>query len=240
MNKKLKQELKTAFDAPVPKRKSEFLASIPYPKATTFEFYFSQIRYIRKRFWCLSVLLMIGMMLLTRISMNTSKTVALLSAALPLFTLLGIMELNKSTAYHMTELETSCKYNFAKITLIRLTILGSFHFLVLFILLVFFANQSEYGILRYILYTITPFLLSTYCSLFVINILKTKDTLYTCSGITAFISICILMLNKNVTIIYTESLTIAWIGAFILIAILLVREIKILINQREELQWNLL
>lgn len=239
MNKKLKQELKTAFDVPIPKTKAEFLASLPYPKATTFEFYFSQIKYIRKRFWCLSILLMIGMMLLTKIAVNGYTAVGILSAALPLLTILGIMELNKSTSYHMSELEISCKYNLVKIMLIRLAILGSFHFLILFILLIAFVSQNEYGLLRYILYMITPFFLSTYCSLFVTNLLKTRDNLYICSGITIFISICILILNKNFAIIYTAQLTIFWISVFILITILLFKEIKKLVTQKEEFQWNL-
>lgn len=237
MNKKLKKALKSTFVAPKPTKKSEFLNSLPYPKATNLEFYLSQIRYIRKRFWCLSVLLLIGMTVFSLNFVQGEEIVGVLSAVLPLLTLLGITEISKSMSYNMTELEMSCKYNLGKITLIRLSIIGVFHLAILLLSLLLFKNQSQYGLLRYSLYAVTPFLLSSYISFWVANRMKSKDTLYICSGVTAFISMAMFAMSSNFTVIYGRDYALFWSMAFIAIAVLLTKEIYFLLTERDE-QWN--
>lgn len=238
MNKKLKKALKSAFCAPKPTRKLEFLNSLYYPKATYLEFCLSQIGYIRKRFWCLSIL---SLVVLVAISLNLKQdyeVVGILSAILPLLTLISITEIRKSISFNMAELEMSCKYNFGKITLIRLSSIAVCHFVILSLALLIFKNQSQYGMIRYSLYAVTPFLLSSYLSFWVTNHIKSKDTLYVCSGVTAFISISVIVMSSGVTAIYEGNYTMLWGVAFITIAALLIKEIYFLLTERTE-QWSL-
>ena len=237
MNSKMKTILKSAFNVPQPTRKEEFLNSLSYPKATTYEFFLSQLWYIRKRFWCLSLLLFVGMTIFSTQLKHGSEIICFISTVLPLLTLLTITEIGKSMSFHMGELEDSCRFNLSKITLIRLSIIGFFHFVILLLVLFIFKDNSQYGLLRYALYAVTPFLLSSYLSFWITNHFRTKDATYICGGVTIFISLLIFMLNSNHTVLYNPDYTIIWAVAFIIIFILLIKEIYFLLNERIG-QWN--
>lgn len=238
MNKKLKKELKAAFNAPTPTRKLDFLMDFPYPEANMFEFVCSQISYIRKRFWILSICVVITMLTCAEIFDNGYKTMVLLSTALPLLTLIGVVEINKSLSHNMQELEMSCKYSLGKIILIRLSAIGSFQFIVLLTLLIPFTTKTNLGFLRNTVYIITPFLLCSYLSLFITNHLKTKDTIYICGVVTGFISICTFILTTNIDKVYASQFIIFWNLTFILMIGLIGYEICKLMRRTEELQWN--
>lgn len=237
MDRKLRQALKSAFDAPKAARKVDFLNSLPYPKATNLEFFLSQIGYIRKRFWCLSVLLLIGMAALSLTFKQGKEIVGEISAVLPLLTLIGITEINKSVSFRMTELEMSCKYNLADITLIRLCVIGAFHFIILLFAMLLFKDKSQYGMFRYGLYLVTPFLLSSYLAFWVTNHIKSKDTLYICSGVTAFVFFIIHFMDQNFAVIYAADYTLLWSMALLVIAALLTREIYVMLTERNK-QWS--
>ncbi|MEF9960769.1 MAG: hypothetical protein RR776_12480 [Niameybacter sp.] len=236
MSKKLNEQLKKAFEAPSPTGKNEFLTNLPYPKASVFGILICQMGYIRKRFWCLSILGMIGLLVIL-VSMEFGyEKVSLISSIMPLFTILGVSEIGKSAAYNMDELEMSCKYNLQKVTLLRLCAIGSFYFGIFLILSLTFNNQLQLGILRSILYGITPFLLSSYLAIWVINHLKNKEVVYVCTGVTVFVSIFVYMLTINWLGVYASTYTLLWSILFIVLSGLLYQEIRNLMKQTEELQ----
>ncbi|MGL6173660.1 MAG: hypothetical protein ACRC1P_03540 [Cellulosilyticaceae bacterium] len=236
MSRKLNQQIKQAFEVPPPTRKTEFLTNLSYPKASAFETLIGQLGYIRKRFWCLSLLGMIGLLVIL-VSMEVGyEKVSLISSIMPLFTILGVSEISKSTAYNMDELEMSCKYNLHKVTLLRLSAMGSFYFIIFLILSLLVSDQLQLGILRAILYGITPFLLSSYLSIWVINHLKNKEVLYVCVGVATFVSIFVYMLTTNWSVLYYANYTLSWSILFIVLSGLLYQEIRNLMKQTEELQ----
>lgn len=237
MDKKLRQSLKSVYEAPPPTKKTVFLQQLPYPSATAFQFFLSQLRYIRKRFWCLSFLLLAVMAVFFVQFQQGKEVVGILSAALPLLTLLGITEISKSVSFNMGELEASCKYNLGRITLIRLSAIGTLHFLILLLSLLLFKGQTQYGILRYALYAAGPFLLSSYLSVWITNHLKTKDALYICNGVTIFISFSVYVTSLKDAFIYHDSYAFAWGIAFVIIAALLAKELSFLMHERIG-QWN--
>ena len=239
MNNKLKKELKTVFSSPIPTRKQEFLKDFPFPKARKFEFVMTQAGYIRKRFWCLSVLLLVVVVGIMKLYPINIMTIGLLSATLPFLSLLGIAEIQKSTSFNMAEMEMACRHNLVEVTLIRLSIIGSFHFISLSIFLMIASNWSEYGYLRTVLYSITPFLLCSYVSLYLLNRLKTRDILYICATVTGFVSLCTgLVINQFKGACIQKSI-IYWIMAFMILTVLFVFEIKKTFKRMEELEWNL-
>ncbi len=237
MNKKLKKVLKSSFDAPPSTKKNEFLYTLPHARTTNFEFFLSQMGYIRKRFWSLSILLFIGMITLSLNLQQAKEMVGILSASLPLLTLIGITEINKSLSYNMTELEMSCKYNISKITLMRLLGIGVFHISILLLLLLLFKDQSQYNGFRYAVYSITPFLLTSYLSFWVANHIRLKDSLYICSGITSSISIVAFLMSTESTLFYSKNYTVLWSIGFIVTAVLLIKEIYFFLTERS-LQWS--
>lgn len=238
MDKKLKQDLKVAFRAPAPTKKNEFLSNLPYPKTNKLDFFFTQIWYIRKRFWCLSILIVIALILLTQVFDTTLKTIGVLSSFLPFLVLLSVLEISRSTSYNMAEVEMSCRYHLGKITLVRLSLIGSFHFIIVFCMIMIFANRSEYSFWLYTLYSITPFLLCSYLSYFIINHFNAKDTTYICGGVTGVISSSTFFLIMNNGMINSQRLEFGWNVVLISIVVLLIKEIKKLVKRTEELQWN--
>lgn len=239
MDKKLRQELKTAFATPIPTRKSEFLSNLPYPKASNLDFFLSQILYIRKRFWCLSALIVMALISLIQVFDSMFKTIGILSAFLPFLVVLSVAEISRSTSHNMVEVEMSCKYNLGKITLVRLSLIGSFHFILLLCMVMIFANHSEYSFLQFLLYSITPFLICSYLSLFIVNHFHTRDASYICGGVSGAVSISAFFLAINFEMIYLQEFVWFWCMALIFTVILLCKEIRNLVKRTEELQWSL-
>lgn len=132
----------------------------------------------------------------------------------------------------------SCKYNFLEITLVRLGVLGSTNFILLIGILLLFMGKTDFGFIRLGLYLVTPYLLNCYGSLFAINHLKTRDTMYICVGVTAFVSMLNILLTIQINEIYTETYWMFWVISFIVLILLCAREITKLIRKMEELQWN--
>lgn len=238
MNKKLKHELKTAFDAPKPSRKNEFILNVSYSKTSNLDFFFSQILYIRKIFWCLSVLIAVAVIFLIRVFDVAFNTVVTLSSFLPFLVVISVSEISRSTSYNMAEVEMSCKYNLSEITLVRLSIIGSFHFIILFCMVILFAHSSDYSFLQFLLYSITPFLLCAYLSIYITNRFSTDDIAYICAGVAGVVSISVFFLTTNFIMIYSQRFVLFWCLAFVFMLISLLKEIKNFIKQSEELQWN--
>lgn len=238
MNNNLKKELKSAFEAPTPTRKQVFLNQIDYPKASQFNFIKAQVRYIRKRVWLLSILLFVGTLCGLYLSETSISVVWIVSSVFPFLSLVSMTEIARSTSYNMAELEMSCKHSFTEVSLIRLGILGVFNFTILIGILFLFIGKMDFGFFRLGLYLITPFLLNCYGSLFVINRLQSRETMYICGGITGFVSILNALFTTQVNNIFTERYSVFWILAFIILTVLSITEIMKFIKRTEELQWN--
>jgi hypothetical protein len=138
----------------------------------------------------------------------------------------------------MDELEMSCKHNFLEISLIRLEILGIANFAVLISILILLMGKTDFGFFRLGIYLITPYLLNCYGSIFVINRLKSRETIYVCGVVTAAVSVLNALSAIQINDIYTDKYCSFWIAAFIILAVLSCKEIMELIRKMEELKWN--
>ncbi|SHI66232.1 hypothetical protein [Lutispora thermophila] len=239
MRNNLKKELKSVFDVPPPTRKNQFLSQLNYPKTSRMDFIISQLGYIRKRTWILSMLLFIGILDGLYFYKVSNSFIWVVSSILPFISLSSISEIVKSTTYNMKELEMSCKYNFLQICLVRLGVLGATNFMLLIGILILFVGKTDYSFIRLGLYITTPYLLNCYGSLYVINRLKTRMIMYVCCGVTAFVSVLNTLLTIQINEIYTEMYWLFWPMSFIILLLLSAREIVKLIRKMEELQWNL-
>ena len=59
MNRELKKQIAKAFDAPTPGRKVQFIHSLPRPHISTKTFICSQIPFIKKSVWLMSILILL-------------------------------------------------------------------------------------------------------------------------------------------------------------------------------------
>jgi len=238
MSNNLKGKLKSVFEAPAPAKKNIFLSQIDYPKASRLDFIKSQAGYIRKHVWVLSLLLFIGTLIGIYYYEVSASVVWVVSSVFPFISLVSMSEILRSTTYNMDELEMSCKHNFLEISLIRLGILGIANFAVLISILILLIGKTDFGFFRLGIYLITPYLLNCYCSIFVINRLKSREIIYVCGVVTASVSILNALSAIQINDIYTDKYCSFWIAAFIILALLSCKEIVELIRKMEELKWN--
>ncbi len=241
MNKKLKMQVKSAFQAPLPTKKNEFLDNFNFPKARYRNFVISQIGYIRKRNWLISLSLVMGAFLYFRYEHieNLTSVLWAISSILPFIALVAVLEISRSTSYHMSELEMSCKHSLSDIVLVRLGVLGSFNFTIFISLIFLLSKWSDYGIWRIGIYISVPFLLTCTLSLIILNHVKIRETSYICGGISCLVSVTNSVFVYQAETVLTEKYLILWgIVVFILLIVLIRQTMKLLKNM-EELQWSL-
>ena len=102
MNRELKKQIAKAFDAPTPGRKVQFIHSLPRPHISTKTFICSQIPFIKKSVWLMSILILLPVAWAA--SFASENTVWIVSAFTPFLALLLIAESTKSAIYGMNEL----------------------------------------------------------------------------------------------------------------------------------------
>lgn len=239
MDKKLKTVLKQSFIPPPAQHKKRFIDSIAYPKASFLEVVISQTLFIRKRIW-LSFMLSVCFAFLYTHYMNVPvDIVGGVSAILPFFSLCMVAEIYKSTACSMEEMELACKYNLAKIMLMRMGVLGTVSFIML-VLLVIMAGKNDFGLFRNTIYISVPYLLTSCLSLSVISKFRSRETIYVCAAISGAISTLTVLASINYQFVYHIDFLHVWITIFIVLVCMLSYSIIRLPKLQEELQWSLL
>ena len=238
MDKKLKSALKQSFTPPNPTKMNDFVNSISYPKASFSEVFIAQVGFIRKRVWIsFSICLIFAYFYTKQVEIPTNMITGL-SALLPLFSLITVTEIFKSTAFNMDEMELACKYSLSKIALMRLGILGIASFFVI-ILCVTLAEKSNFGVFRNLIYLTVPYLISTNISLAIIAKIKNKETIYICGTVSGAVSVCMLIANSNYIFIYHYNFTAIWCILFLVLIGMMTMNLIRFKNSQEELQWNL-
>lgn len=241
MNRKLKKEIRSAFNPPQPKQKEKFFNDFDFPKATQSDFIRSQIGYIRKRVWILSGILIIGVLYYTFFMLDCRQLNVLwtISSILPFLALVSITEIARSTSYRMQELEMSCKHRFSEIVLARLGIIGSSNIIVFAIIICLLAGKTDYSLVQFSLYILTPYMFTCMLSLFTLERFSVMETNYVCGGISCFVSILNNILIYSYHIVYTDAYLNFWIILFAFSLVAVIVQINKFIKKTEELSWSL-
>lgn len=241
MNKKLKMQIQVAFDIPSPARKSDFLKRINFPKAKYSDFILSQIGYIRKRVWLASIILVIGVLLGLRFAQvdDIFGLLWIISSVMPFIVLITVLEISRSTSYHMTELEMSCKHSLFDIVLVRLGILGGLNIVVFVTFLLLLYGRTDYSFWRLGIYMLVPFMLTCTLSLIVLNYMKTRERTYICGGISGFVSALNSVLVYSTQDVFTNRYFYLWDMVFFALLVLMISQVVKFIKKTEELQWSL-
>lgn len=237
MNNKLEKALKSAFNAPPPTRKTEFLMSFEYPAASRKDFFMAQLGYIRKRVWAVSFLMVAAVMVALRYQEDVNVIVWLAASFLPFFVLLGITELAKSVSYNMAELEMCCRYSLSDITLARLGIIGAVNAVTFIILTAVLSWGSGAGVFALIVQMFTPYLLTCCLSLFSLNRFRGKERLYICGVASCLVGISSVVVFNPVNMILPSGNWLFW--SFWLLLIWGITEAVKFIKKLEDYQWNL-
>lgn len=167
----VKKELYKAFSPPEPRGREGFLAALPYPKLSFGGFVLSQVRYIRKRLWLASAVILLAavlyLCLMPReiISVINLPAVWAVSSMTPFLAMLTAAEISRSGAYGMTELEAACRFSLPQLTGARTLILGGVSFAVIAALTIISGIFTPVGIAKAAIYILAPFLLVNSISL---------------------------------------------------------------------------
>ena len=238
MNKKIKEALKEAFEAPVPVRKQEFLSSIPRQRVSFFSFLLSQAGYIRK--WGLILSLFLFVLALTGACFLDFDMLWIISAFMPFIALSAVTESSRSTVYGMDELEMSSRFSLRNIVLARMGILGVLHLFLLCLLMPLAYTHSMFTILQVGVYLLMPYLITDVVGLWLIRNIRGKEAVYTCMGVAVCISALYSLLKVQLLdILYMNYFE--WLIVMLIVLIILcIKEMKKMVQQTEELKWNLL
>ena len=237
MNRKIKKALKEVFEAPAPARKWEFLRHVPPQRVSIFSFMLSQAGYIRKRVLALSLFLL--MLSLTGACFLELDMLWIISAFMPFIALSAVTENSRSVAYGMDELEMSSRFSLRNVVLARMGIMGVLHLILLCLLIPLAYVHSIFTVLQVGVYMLIPYLMTDVVSLWMIRRIRSKEGIYSCVGAAVGISSLYSIFRAQlINILYMNYF--GWlIAAMIVLTILCVNEMKIMVQQTEELRWSL-
>ena len=237
MNRKMKEALKEVFEAPVPARKQEFLRGVSPQGVSIFSFMLSQAGYIRKRALGLSLFLLA--LSLAGVCFLELDMLWVISAFMPFMALSAVTENSRSMAYGMDELEMSSRFSLRNVVLARMGIMGILHLVLLCLLMPLAYAHSIFTVLQVGVYMLIPYLLTDVASLWTIRNIRGKEGLYSCGGIAVCVSsLCSILSEQLINILYMNYFS--WlIAALIVLIILCVKEMQKMVQQTEELRWNL-
>lgn len=236
MNKKLKKAIKEAFLAPAPRKKKEFLQSIPQPSFGTAAFLSYQASYIRRRIWAFDLFIFITALLAA--GFMEQDTLWNVSALMPLLALTILTESGRSKAYGMAEFEMSTRFSLKSIVLARLGILGITNMLFLILLIPLAVRNNGTTLFQTGVYMLCPYLITTFFGLLAVRKIHGKESIYLCAGIAVSVSFVSLILHQILPVVYKNYYFVWWVGFLFLFLGGTLRESYKIIKQSEELAWN--
>lgn len=232
-----KNELKKAFEAPRPVRKKEFLRQLDPVQVTVPMFLVSQIGYIRKWVWGISVLIFAGSAV--GLLVLPGAVLWFISGSTPLLALTLLSESGRSELHHMAELEMATRFSLRSVLLARLAILGLADLLLLGILFPIGLYSGPQAPFAAALYIVTPFLLTTFLGLSVTRKLRGQEAMYVCAAISLGISLFLFLSHNVVPYIYQEQHLTAWGIAAAALLFGNGKQCAAMMKKTEEFSWNL-
>lgn len=194
----LKKEIYKACEPPEPKNRDSFLKSLPYPKLTYPEFVLSQICYIRKRVWFISVIILLaGIGTVCIIPDRSMVLMWVISALIPLLAVLTAAEISRSDIFGMSEIEAGCRFALPQVIGARMIILGICNFAVIAAAAVISGIFSPFGIVKSALYIIAPYVSVNGISLAIFRKVRGQDGVYLSAAAALAVSLAGVILSEK-------------------------------------------
>lgn len=241
MNKRLRRELKKSFQAPEPEHREDFLSGLRSPREPLHCFVLTQLGYIRKRGWAAAFLVLLVILGVGEYWEKISDAALFwnISAFLPFFALVAVIEVGRSNRYRMSELESCTRYHLPEILLVRMGSIGALNLSVLLGVYLFLQNRISYGELRTLVYLFLPYVLTSALTLLIQNTRRKCDVTVCCGAVAIIVSLCAAILPRMAEYLYTEKYFIAWAALFLFTCGLLLKQLWKMKENMEEGLWNL-
>ena len=241
-----------AFLAPTPQRKKEFLeyleketvyrADVQREKAQTDNtsktsigigvFLFSQIFYIRKRVYLVSLFILA----LAVIATNNARTdsVGAVAAMMPFIALCMVTESARSETYGMAELEMASRFSIKTVMLARFGTIGFVHMIVLCILIPVVMHSAFISFIHAGIYLLVPYLAASVLECTAVRRFRGKEAISVCMAISVMVSVINTMLRGLLIEFFGSRQFLVWIGLAIYLTCRTVAEYRKMIYQAEE------
>lgn len=236
MKRDIAVQLQEAFKAPVPERKTSFLREIRHTQVSTLDFVRSQLLYIRKRVWVVSLLILV--VVLICIHFMKMDRLWLISAMVPFVALGGVMEGTRSVSYGMWELEQSARFSLKSVTLARMAAIGLVHLGILGVFIPISGDWGSLSLWKCTVYILVPYLLTTVSGLVLVRKLPDYQGSYVCMGCAVLVSMFTLYARGFLYWVYEDKYFTWWCVLALYLMIRGYREYKGMIYQTEDFAWN--
>lgn len=236
MKKLWKDAIKQAYRAPEAVGKKAFLRRIEGPEMSVKDFLFSQLGYIRKWNWGLAVLFFAIAVFGGMAKM--SEMAGILAALTPFLALAQAAESSRSVRYRMDELEMSGRFTLKAVVMARMAVLGTGNLILLGLICPVLLWQGQGVFLYFGISILTPYLLTSFCSLVIVRRIRDKESIYYCSGVTVFVCGFQALLTAVHVDIYDLLRPVSWCGVLTVLVVLTARECRKIWKQTEDYAWN--
>lgn len=210
MKNKIKDGLKKIYKAPPPERKRDFFHQMDAQPINTRYILKSQVFYISKLEWVLSIVLFAVTAITSCFSRMAVFGTAL--ALVPFLAVAGISESIRSEIYGMDELEMAARFSLKSIILARMCIIGIENLILVLSSALFVQGELIFTML----YLAVPYFVTVYGSLTIVRNLSRKEGIYVCIGYSAAVSLAFSFGFLNYTWIYQEQFLCFWVAALLL------------------------
>ena len=204
MSKKIKKQLKEIYSAPEPPKKQLFLKTHRRKEISMGRFYLIQLSFISPLIWVISLAIFMIIMIPTSLDNSSMNWVA--SSLMPILALVALTENHKSERYNMSELEMSTRFSLKSIIMVRMSILGIFHMLILFFLALLSFGTNTHTIV----YLLVPYLLTANLGSIICRRIHGNESFYLCSATAILVSMLGLMSHTKFIFIFTTNFFLHW------------------------------
>ncbi len=204
MNKKLKKQLTAIYSVPEPLHKNEFLKAHRRCEIGIGKLYLSQLEFMSPVTWIVSVVILI---LILKFAMGADGTALwVLSSLTPALAVTALTENHKSEIYRMDELEMSTRFSLKTVVMVRMSILGFFHSVILCLISVFIST----GAIRALVYMLVPYLLTVNIGSMICRKLQGNEAVYGILVSASVISVCGFISNIKVKMLFSAETFVYW------------------------------
>lgn len=239
------------FFAPTPQRKKEFLEYLG--KETVYKadvqrknaqadnnlntsigigtFLISQITYIRKRVYLVSLLILALAVIAADYARDSVGAVA---ALMPFIALCMVTESARSETYGMAELEMASRFSIKTIMLARFGTIGLVHMVLLCILIPVVGHGALISYIHAGIYLLVPYLAASVLECAAVRRFRGKEAISACMAVSVMVSIINTLLRGLLLELFGSKQIIVWILLAVYLADRTVRAYRTMIYQTEE------
>lgn len=230
------------FSAPGPERKAEFLVYLEKensrrssPAKTSLKigsFLLSQVPYIRKRVYLISLVVLAASVLAADYAGTAS--IWYIAAMMPFIALCMVSESARSEIYGMAELEMASRFSIKSILLARFGTIGLVHMILLCILIPIVRYSTLLSFVQVGIYLLVPYLAASVLEFVAIRRFRGKEAISVCMGISVMVSLSNYMLESLFKILFGAKHFIIWIVLAVYLTGKVIQEYRNIICRNEE------